>query len=241
MKENGDWEPIDECRAAWRERVALPHTEFEILLRRHMGHGLPVSARTHEAESALARPSAAAVRAAVTTLLAQPPLRRNELIAATFADDGHMGSDIHHGIAACGDAAANPARAAWAVQAVIAGLYDNMPKNFWCSHPVLEDGFRLALEDIAEPATHIFVSELCAIHRLQTARRLVSMVPVALRTKGEMNAEAESNLYHLCAYMHAFTGATIKAVVANATAEYESQMNQRGVTALRRLLDRGPT
>ena len=236
MKENGDWEPIDECRAAWRERVSLPHAEFEILLRRHMGQGLPVSARAHDIESAVARPSAAAVRAAVTTLLAAPPLRRNALIAAAFADDGNMGSDIHNAITDVGSPAADPARAAWAVQAVVAGLYDNMPKNFWCSHPLLEDAFRLALEDIAEPATHIFVSELCAIHRLQSARRLVSALPVALRKTGE----PESNLYHLCAYMHAFTSATVKAVVANATAEYEAQLKQSGVSPLRRLLDRGP-
>lgn len=237
MKENGDWEPIDECRAAWRGRVALPHPEFEILLHRHMDAGFRVTAAAYDSERAVARPAAAAVRAGVTALLTAPPLRDNGAIAAFFPADGHMGGDIRAAIHDVGSPAAAPARAAWAAQAVVAGLYDNMPKNFWCSHPVLEDAFRLALEDMEDAATHLYVSELCAVHRLQSVRRLVSMIPVALRKTGQPES---NNLYHLCAYMHAFTGATVKSIVAHATGEYESQMNQRGVTALRRLLDRGP-
>jgi hypothetical protein len=229
MKENGNWEPIDECRDAWKKRVTLPHAEFEILLKRHMRGGMPNFA-TLDADERAARASVAAVRASVTALLAAPARHNAFDLALFFKPDGLFGTDIRNGLCNNGRPP-SAARAAWAIQSAIAGLYDNMPGNFWCSSDALRDGFITALEDVREPACHGWTSDLCAIHRLQTAQRILPNIAAGLRRAGHGEHE---NVARLCAHLYAFAGATMRATVNDAAAEYAAQVARPGVTPLRR-------
>lgn len=229
MKQNGDWEPIDECRDAWKKRVALPHAEFEILLQRHMRGGMP-DFTTLDADERAARDSVATVRASVTALLAASA-RHNALdLALFFKPDGLFGTDIRNGLCNNGRPP-SAARAAWAIQSAIAGLYDNMPVNFWCSSDALRNGFMLALEDVREPACHGWTSDLCAIHRLQSAQRILPMIAAGLRRRGQQEPE---NVARLCAHLYAFAGTTLRTLIKDASAEYAAQVSRPGVTPLRR-------
>lgn len=233
--------PIDECRAAWKKRLRLPHAEFEILLARHIGRGISLTERaalpTHDAE----RDSTESVRAAISAIMGMPPLRSSAKIADMVPDDGLMGRVIAGGMRRCATAvpAADRARTAWALQAVIAGLYDNMPTNLWCSTDVLRDGFCNALEDCKTPFAHHYASELATLQRLENARRLLAAIPVAMR----QHETRETNLYHICAYMRNFADANFGAILVDAHNEYAAQMKRSDITPLvppRRRLHPGP-
>lgn len=235
---NGEWSVTDEIRAAWKGRLRLPHNEFEILLRRHMGAGVQLDKGWDRPRDEQEAASNGAVRAGVTALMGVAPLRDAAKIAAFFPDDGMAGSAIAAAARRCATPAAEPARAAWALQAVLAGIYDNLPTNMWCSTEALSDGFRLALEDSKTPFAHHYASELSALYRLDHARRLFGAVPVGLRQRRDQHMDG--NMLHLCAYMRNFADATFGAILVGARAEYDAQMKQRGITPLHRRLHPGP-
>jgi hypothetical protein len=186
MKPNGDWEPIDEVRAAWRPRVDLPHALFEILLKDHM-NPMKQGFDGYDAEERASNDSARKLAESVRTLALWPDIMDRASLGDCIPADGHMAGDLRDALLIPYEAAANPARLAWAGLGFIHAVQDVLPKNYWCSRLAMEDATRLAVDNHDAPGAHYFVSTLCAYYHMQAVNAALPHLTKTLREGGHYN------------------------------------------------------
>lgn len=225
MKPNGDWEPIDECRAAWRPRVDLPHTLFEIMLRQHMAHGFRFDGMDRAALDGAA--AVAAIAESVERIAALPGRPDSSFLAAHFQRDKHMAQDLRSALRAPGDAAPVPARTAWATAAFMAAAEPLLPKNLWCSHGKLYAAIPTAIDDAREPVGYHFASALTAYQRLQCFNAaLPAMAQAFVKTD-------RHGLAAVAAHVFSRNHATMRALRDSAAQEWQETLRQPGIIPLR--------
>ncbi|MBU0800492.1 MAG: hypothetical protein KKA05_05750 [Alphaproteobacteria bacterium] len=224
MKKNGDWEPIDEVRYAWRNRVDIPHAAFEVLLQRHMRAGFNLAG--HAQVEADARVSAAAITACVDNLAqTYNGLSRLEKIDALPRDNNLAGA-MHIALTKPLAGAENPALIAYAAAVYITALEPHMPKNYWCSHPAIQDAVCLAIEDSRDPGTYALSSTLNAYYRLQVFK--AALPAIAKMFDQTIHTPLSNTTRALSSHLHA-----TQQLIRNEAAQQAAQnMTQPGLTPL---------
>jgi hypothetical protein len=224
MKKNGDWKPIDEVRYAWRNRVDIPHASFEVLLQRHMQLGFNLDG--HAQIEADARISAAAITACVDNL-AKPHngLSRLKKIDS-LPHDNNLAAALHTALTKPLAGAENPALTAYATAVYVAALEPHMPKNYWCSHPVIQDAVYLAIEDSQDPGTYALSSTLNSYYRLQVFKAALPAIAKMFEQNGHPHLSVTT--LALSSHLHA----SQQRIRNEAAQQATTNMTQPGLTPL---------